>query len=95
MFTEELDVRGLATACAGTAKLEQRVYELAVLDVGLLVDEVVLVGTGCCLPLHHHDVDTSSNIDVDCICPVNGYYCFSVYFLTKFEIEIEIKNAIE
>ena len=43
MLAKELDVRGLATASAGTDELEQRVCELAVLDVGLLVDEVVLV----------------------------------------------------
>ena len=45
MFTEEigdaLEVRGLAAAGAGTAELEQRLCELAVLDAGELVDEVV------------------------------------------------------
>ena len=40
---DALEVRGLAAAGAGTAELEQRLCELAVLDVGLLVDEVVLV----------------------------------------------------
>ena len=41
---DALEVRGLAAAGAGTAELEQRLCELAVLDVGFLVDEVVLVG---------------------------------------------------
>ena len=40
---DALEVRGLAASGAGTAELEQRLCELAVLDVGLLVDEVVLV----------------------------------------------------
>ena len=48
LLTEELgdalQVRGLAAAGAGAAELEQRLCELAVLDVGLLVDEVVLIG---------------------------------------------------
>lgn len=41
---DALEVRGRAAAGAGTAELEQGLCELAVLDVGLLVDEVVLVG---------------------------------------------------
>ena len=41
---DALEVRGLAAAGAGAAELEQRLCELAVLDVGLLVDEVVLIG---------------------------------------------------
>ena len=41
---DALEVRGLAAAGAGAAELEQGLCELAVLDVGLLVDEVVLVG---------------------------------------------------
>ena len=50
LLAEELgdafEVRGLAAAGAGAAELEQGLCELAVLDVGLLVDEVVLVGEG-------------------------------------------------
>ena len=41
---DALQVRGLAAASAGTTELEQGLCELAVLDVGFLVDEVVLVG---------------------------------------------------
>ena len=41
---DALEVRGLAAAGAGAAELEQGLCELAVLDVGFLVDEVVLVG---------------------------------------------------
>ena len=36
---DALEVRGLAAAGAGAAELEQGLCELAVLDVGLLVDE--------------------------------------------------------
>ena len=66
LLTEELgdalEVRGLAAAGAGTAELEQRLCELAVLDVGFLVDEVVLVGdlllgilpVGGLMASHHH-----------------------------------------
>ena len=40
---DALQVRSLAAAGAGAAELEQGLCKLAVLDVGELVDEVVLV----------------------------------------------------
>ena len=58
MLGDALEVRGLAAAGAGTAELEQRLCELAVLDVGFLVDEVVLIGDALwgVLPVVSHAV---------------------------------------
>ena len=48
LLTEELgdslEVRSLTATCASAGEFEERLCELAVLNVGLLIDEVVLIG---------------------------------------------------